>query len=387
MVKGIDKESEPFSTFIDAFDHYSQVLLPKVKPSSSSSGSNLEKITASPKGLKIYEKIVFSENPENLPTISSKLAQKLLKKLKTKENSEKTFEIISKFLLISRKILLDQDKLDEKFILRLVKLLKSIQKSSDRFEILKVLAKYLTRQEDFELLWKVSKVLKEDHWEFGVSVIFSFSEGISGKTEKLQQFFKNFPQSKLTKKAINEVFRILENFSTESDTNLNEYFKVLLVLSDTLLENPKLLNQNESKLRTLLLKSLQNSSNPRNYPQKLQLLDRLTSLQATLQLYTPGLVIHLFEILNSPIFQKRSKSQRVSSVSFTYKSTLSLEEQTSEKYKEELLSWIFSILKKHFSYLKQVHPSSLPFLKIQLIHLETSLPSSLSSFLKSLIKL
>lgn len=387
MVKSLDRDQELFSSFIDVCDHYSQCLLMKTQTSDGLEVKDSQNIKISKKGLKLFENLASGLDSDQLKLVSVDLSEKLIKKLKTKAKDEKFLEVCIKFLLSFRKILIEQQDLDSKFVIRIAKLLKALPSNPESFEVLKALAHYLSTILNSETIHKVMKIFKEDSTDLTLCLLFSFISKFS--EAQVPEFLKCMSsfKARIVKKFLSQVFSLLDQFSSEQDTNSTDYFRALLLCSDISLSSPSNFIQPDSKLSSILQKSLTQSPSPKNYPQKLQLLNRLALLQQSRQKYIPGLLPHIYDLLTSHIFHKRSKSLRVSSVNLNYETSLPFEEQTSEKYKEALISASVTFLKSHIAYLKQSHPASLSVVKVQLAHLDSSVPSFISASLKSLIKL
>ena len=387
MVKGLDRDQERFSSFNDVSDHYSQCLLMKTLAADGPEVKDSQQIKISKKGLKSFEHLAGGLDSGQLKPLALELSGRLVKKLKTEGKDEKFWPICIKFLLSFRRLLIEEPELESKFIVRIAKLLIALPANPESFEVLRALARHLACNLNSEVIHKTMKVFKEDSTDLSLCLLFCFIDKFN--EAKVPEFLKCMSSFKprIVKKFLSQALSLLDQFSTDQDTNSAEYFRALLLCSDISLSSPSSFIHPDSKLAPLLQKSLTQSPIPKNYPQKLQLLNRLALLQQSTQKYIPGLLLHVFDLLTSHIFHKRSKSLRVSSVSIDYQLSLPFEEQTSEKYKEVLISSSVAFLKAHIAYLRQSHPRSLSILKVQLDHLDSSVPSFIASSLKSLIKL
>ena len=90
---------------------------------------------------------------------------------------------------------------------------------------------------------------------------------------------------------------------------------------------------------------------PVYFPLKLNICKLVVDFQRSFNLYIPGLVLHIYQIFNSQLLQKRSKSQRITNVDIYGKISVSKEEETSDAYKHFIIDFCFDILKKHFLFL------------------------------------
>jgi Uncharacterized conserved protein len=86
----------------------------------------------------------------------------------------------------------------------------------------------------------------------------------------------------------------------------------------------------------------------------------ISSLEQAFNFYVPGIVLHAYEILNSHLLQKRSKTQRITSISIDQRICVSKEEETSEVYKEFIIDQCLEGLKQHMGLVFKINPSGLP---------------------------
>lgn len=316
-----------------------------------------------------------------------RIAKKVLDEVKKTENVNG--DLVLCFLKEFGVVLRGAKEVSKKFLIRVMKVLKKSGSVLEDKELLKVLVIHFFKNQSKEEILHMIQVLGNSIKEFWVVLIFTFAINLEDSQVTPQELieYSLISAKGSLKNDLNLLLEFLTNFSSVETTNSLHFFRVLLLVSDLILGNTKYLTQYLPKILQILVRSLNQSDIPKNYPQKVQILQKMTELEQKSEVYLPGTLPYLYEILASQLFFKRSKSMRVAQVDFKFKLHLSAEEQSSEIYKQSLLDWIITSLQTHLRYLKSKHPSSLSIVKVQLDQLQASVSPSVFARLKPLIKL
>lgn len=351
----------------------------------------MKKVGFGEKGLRLVQNVAWmSRNGENIEGLSKfldKTAKKVLLETKNQEKVDKG-TLISYFKEFTQ-FFRTPDEISEKFLSRLIKALKNSKKIIQDKEFLKALIAHILKNTEKEKILSAIKALGNSINDFWITLIFTYATHLEQSKLSPQDLIEvcSTTGKNSLKNSLKQTLDLLTTYSSVEAINSLTYFRVLLLVTDLILFDTNQYSQHLPKATHILFKSLNFSLTPKNCPQQVQILERLTELEIKSLNYFPGILPIAYGILGSQIFFKRSKSLRVTQVDFRFKLNLSAEEQTSEVYKQSLLERIVYCLQTHFKFLRTKFNGSLSVVKVQIEQLQASLPPSISARLKPLIKI